>query len=112
MPQLDRVASMDLSDDPVRRRLLRRALESFRRGDGGPVLEEMAREVLAGRVGLREASRVSAYAEATIDRAGEFRRRWAAMSDSERHVLAREGELETERERDRMREEHASRLAR
>ncbi|MFE1952476.1 MULTISPECIES: hypothetical protein [Streptomyces] len=112
MPQFDPAASMDLTDDPVRQRLLRKALETFRRGDGGPVLEEMAREVLTGRVSLREACLVPAYAEATIDRAGEFRRRWAAMSDSERHVLAREGELETERERDRMREERASRYAR
>ncbi|MEV1026210.1 hypothetical protein [Streptomyces sp. NPDC050264] len=91
-PRLDRATYMDLTDDPVQQRLLRKAMEVFRRGDAGPVLKEMAQEVLAGRVGLREAARIPAYAEAVIERGRDFRGRWDAMSDRERDELARSGE--------------------
>ncbi|MFJ9040252.1 hypothetical protein ACIRF8_27185 [Streptomyces sp. NPDC102406] len=97
--RLDRATYMDLTDDPVQQRLLRKAMETFRRGDAGPVLKEMAQEVLAGRVGLREATRVSAYAEAVIERGREFRERWDRMSDREREELARSGEQQVSAER-------------
>ncbi|MET9494915.1 hypothetical protein [Streptomyces sp. NPDC006552] len=90
---------MDLTDDPVQQRLLRKALEVFHRGDSGPVLKEMAREVLAGRVGLREATRIPAYAEAVIDQGRDFRRQWEAMPDAERESLAQQGERHVAEER-------------
>ncbi|MFI7387103.1 hypothetical protein [Streptomyces sp. NPDC049813] len=98
-PQLDRATYMDLTDDPVQQRLLRKALEIFRRGEAGPALKEMAQEVLAGRVGLREAARIPAYAEAVIDRGQDFRQRWDAMSDAERETLLRQGEHQVAEER-------------
>ena len=84
-------AYIDLSRDPVQQRLLRKALEVFREGRSGPVLQEMAREVLTGRVGLREATHIPAYAEAVIEGTQQFARRWERLSDAERHELAREG---------------------
>ncbi|MBO1336368.1 hypothetical protein [Streptomyces sp. VRA16 Mangrove soil] len=100
---------LDLTDDPVQQRLLRKALEVFREGGRGPVLQEMAREVLAGRVGLREATRIPAYAEAVIEQGQEFRRRWESMPDSERAALAREGERQVAEERALMAAERAER---
>lgn len=83
---------MNLTDDPVQQRLLRKAMEVFRRGDAGPVLREMSQEILAGRVSLREATQIPAYAEAVIEQGQDFRRQWDAMPDAEREALARQGE--------------------
>ncbi|WP_338700801.1 hypothetical protein V2W30_27895 [Streptomyces sp. Q6] len=100
---------LDLSDDPVQQRLLRKALEVFQEGGRGSVLQEMAREVLTGRVGLREATRIPAYAEAVIDQGREFRERWESMPDAERDALAREGERQVGEERARLAAERAER---
>ncbi|MFJ4848759.1 MULTISPECIES: hypothetical protein [unclassified Streptomyces] len=71
--------------DPVRARVLREQLRRLAKGGAGdPVLQEMAAEVLAGRVGLREALRIPAYAEALGERVRAFRRTWAEMSPQER----------------------------
>ncbi|MEU6388994.1 hypothetical protein [Streptomyces sp. NPDC046939] len=102
-------ADMNLTDDPVQQRLLRKALEQFRRGDAGPVLKEMAQEVLAGRVTLREATRIPAYAEAVIERGQDFRRHWNTISDREREDLARSGQQQLAAERDLLQEERAGR---
>ncbi|MEV5612142.1 hypothetical protein [Streptomyces sp. NPDC052225] len=101
-------ADLDLTDDPVQQRLLRKALEVFQEGARGPVLQEMAREVLSGRVGLRAATEIPAYAEAVIDQGADFRRRWESMPDTEREALAREGERQVAEERVRMRRESQS----
>ncbi|MGY0018833.1 hypothetical protein [Streptomyces sp. cg35] len=103
--RLDGAAHMDLTDDPVQQRLLRKAMEVFRQGDAGPVLKEMAQEVLAGRVGLREATRISAYAEALIEGGQEFRQSWNVMPDRERDALARSGDWQLTAERALMRAE-------
>ncbi|MFI6880936.1 hypothetical protein ACIBL6_46540 [Streptomyces sp. NPDC050400] len=108
-PPLDRAAYMDLTDDPVQQRLLRKALEVFRQGGGGPVLKELAQEVLAGRIALRDAVRIPAYAEAVLDQGHEFRTRWESMPDSEREALACEGERQVVEERARMDAERVGR---
>ncbi|MFI7344464.1 hypothetical protein ACIBUY_41765 [Streptomyces sp. NPDC050085] len=105
----DRATYLDLSHDPVQQRLLRKALEVFRRGDSGPVLKEMAQEVLAGRVGLRDATRVSAYAEEVIEQGQEFRNRWDAMPDREREALALSGERQVAAERALLKSERTGR---
>ncbi|NEB79964.1 hypothetical protein G3I40_32790 [Streptomyces sp. SID14478] len=107
--RLDRAAYMDLTDDPVQQRLLRKAMEVFRQGGGGPVLKEMAQEVLAGRVTLRDATRVSAYAEELIAQGQEFRTRWEAMPDAEREALGRSGEQQVAAERALLKAERAGR---
>jgi hypothetical protein len=50
--------------DPAAYQLLRSSLQRLAEGAGGSDLQEMAREVLAGRVTLRKAMLSGAYAEA------------------------------------------------
>lgn len=71
--------------DQVRARALRKTLQKLAGSQqaGGP-LQEMAREVLAGRVGLREALRVGAYAEALGEKVAEGRRAYEQQSPEER----------------------------
>lgn len=66
------VSSRDVDDellniargDGERHRLLRESLERLANGAAGPELQEMAREVVAGRVTLRRAMLSGAYSEA------------------------------------------------
>ncbi|MFE7894224.1 hypothetical protein [Streptomyces sp. NPDC057412] len=91
--------------DPAQARILRQSLEHLASGLGGPALKEMAQEVLSGRMGLREAADVSAYAEEAVQRSAPLAEKWAAMSDSEREALAAEGERRLEDERRKLEEE-------
>lgn len=85
--------------DPAQAKILRKSLEHLASGLGGPALKEMAQEVLSGRMGLREAANVSAYAEEAVVQSAPLAEKWAAMSDSEREVLAADGERRLEEER-------------
>jgi len=91
--------------DPVQVKVLRQSLEHLASGLGGDALKEMAREVLSGRMGLREAADVSAYAEQAVEQSAPLAEKWAAMSDSERNALAAEGQRRLEEERRRLDEE-------
>lgn len=68
----------------VQARALRKQLQQLAQGGAGGTLQEMAREVLSGRVGLREAMRVPAYAEALGERVRTFREAWERMTPEER----------------------------
>jgi hypothetical protein len=59
--------------DSAQAQQLRTALERLRSGAGGPELQEMARDVLAGRVSLRAAFGFSFYQEALARRLDERR---------------------------------------
>ncbi|MEU0744203.1 hypothetical protein [Streptomyces sp. NPDC006134] len=85
--------------DAVQARILRQSLEHLASGLGGDTLKEMAQEVLSGRMGLREAAHVSAYAEQAVEQAAPLAEKWASLSDSERDALAAEGERRFEEER-------------
>jgi hypothetical protein len=50
--------------DRAMAKLLHESLKKLEQGAGGPDMQEMAADVLAGRIGLREAANSSAYAEA------------------------------------------------
>ncbi|MFF3496773.1 hypothetical protein ACFYWS_36160 [Streptomyces sp. NPDC002795] len=78
--------------DPAQARILRQSLEHLASGLGGGTLKEMAQEVLSGRMGLREAADVSAYADQTVEQSAPLAQKWAEMSDAEREALAAEGE--------------------
>lgn len=82
--------------DPAQVRILRQSLEHLASGLGGPALKEMAQEVLSGRMGLRDAANVSAYAEQAVEQAAPLAEKWASMSDRERDELAAEGERRLE----------------
>ncbi|KUO14722.1 hypothetical protein [Streptomyces dysideae] len=88
-----------VQQDAVQARILRQSLEHLSSGLAGDALKEMAQEVLSGRMGLREAANVSAYAEQAVEHAAPLAEKWASMSDSERDALAAEGERRLEEER-------------
>ncbi|MET9412918.1 HMG-box domain-containing protein [Streptomyces klenkii] len=75
---------------PERARALHGALERLADGSAGDVLQEMAREVLTGRVGLRDAVRVGAYAEALGEGTRALRAAWQALPEQERARYAEE----------------------
>lgn len=91
--------------DPAQAKILRQSLEHLASGLGGDALKEMAQEVLSGRMGLREAANVSAYAEQAVEQAAPLAEKWASMSDRERDELAAEGERRLAEERRQLDEE-------
>jgi hypothetical protein len=50
-----------------------------------PETAELAREMLAGRVSLRNATHTSAYSEILLSRMDPMLRTWEQLSESERH---------------------------
>jgi hypothetical protein len=90
----DRQADAEVGDaeflsatrDQAQARALRKQLQQLAGGEAGSVLQEMAKEVLSGRIGLRDALRVSAYAEALGERVHTFREDWQRMSPEERNA--------------------------
>ena len=91
--------------DAVQAKILRQSLHHLASGLGGDALKEMAQEVLSGRMGLREAANVSAYAEQAVEQAAPLAEKWASLSDSERESLAAEGERRLEEERRQLEDE-------
>lgn len=67
-----------------RARALHGALQKLASGSAGDVLQEMARDVLTGRVGLRDAVRVGAYAEALGEGTRALRTAWQELPEEER----------------------------
>ncbi|CAM5573218.1 hypothetical protein [Streptomyces abikoensis] len=67
-----------------RARALHGALQRLAGGGHGDVLQEMARDVLTGRIGLRDALRVGAYAEALGEGTRALRTAWLALPEEER----------------------------
>ncbi|QNS03765.1 hypothetical protein [Streptomyces xanthii] len=107
----DVVQDRDLMDltggDQARARALRASLQRLadERAPDDP-LREMAREVLRGRVGLREAARIPAYAEALGERMTRGLREYELLSPDERseqqaaarrHLADLRDEIERER---------------
>ncbi|MBB5118439.1 hypothetical protein [Streptomyces eurocidicus] len=70
--------------DAARARMLHTSLRALARGGAGPVLQEMAEEVLGGRMGLRECLRTNAYAEALGRAATAAHAEWERMPAAER----------------------------
>ncbi len=91
--------------DPAQARVLRKSLEELASGRGGEALKEMAREVLSGRSGLRDAVNVSAYSDQLVAQAAPMAEKWAALSEAEREALAAEGERSIAEEQNRIDEE-------
>ncbi|MEV4739187.1 hypothetical protein [Streptomyces sp. NPDC049555] len=74
--------------DKARARVVHDALRQLATGGAGDVLQEMAREVLAGRTGLREALQVGAYADALMERFVQARAAWERLPEQEREAHA------------------------
>ena len=71
-------------------RELRRNLERLRDGVAGPDLAEMARDVLAGRITVRDVSRTTAYAGPLAEAMNRYQDALAGMSEEKRQRLAAE----------------------
>lgn len=84
--EVDDAEFLSATRDQAQARALRKQLQQLAGGGAGSVLQEMAKEVLSGRIGLREALRVSAYAEALGERVHTFRESWEQMSSEERNA--------------------------
>ncbi|QPP06135.1 hypothetical protein G4Z16_06685 [Streptomyces bathyalis] len=91
--------------DRVQARALRKQLQQLAGGEAGRALQEMAKEVLAGRVGLREALRVPAYAEALGERVNTFRKDWERMSPEEQKAQREEAQRFLDAQRDEIERE-------
>ncbi|MEU9503122.1 hypothetical protein [Streptomyces sp. NPDC048196] len=100
---------MSVTRDPAMARVLRKQLEVLADGKGGDVLAEMAREVLSGRMGLREAVRVGAYEEELVQNVGKFQQRWDEMSAEERSQAEKEGARFLEEQRAEIEQERRER---
>lgn len=70
----------------------------------------MARDILSGRQGLRDALMSSAYTEAAELELKPARERWSAMSDIEREAMAVEGEYQLAEHQRILDEERRERL--
>ncbi|MFF4909667.1 hypothetical protein ACFY2T_32955 [Streptomyces sp. NPDC001260] len=82
---------LDIAKDPARARALRKSMRRLAES-GDETLREMAREVLAGRIGLRQAAQNGAYREALSEAARVGMRGYEQMSAAERRAAEAEGQ--------------------
>ncbi|WP_146104650.1 hypothetical protein [Streptomyces cinnamoneus] len=76
--------------DHAQAQVVHKALQHLATGGDDDVLREMAREVLSGRIGLREAMRVGAYADALGEHVQPVRAAWEQMPQAEREQYTHE----------------------
>jgi hypothetical protein len=101
---------ISIARDPAMARLLRKQLESLADGRAGGVLAEMAKEVLSGRIGLRDAVRVGAYEQELLTSAEKFERKWDEMSELEKSQAEAEGAKLLRQQQDEIDQERRDRL--
>jgi hypothetical protein len=99
-PRIGDADLMGITHDQAGARALRKSLQRLADSQSG-ALQEMAREVLSGRIGLREALRVGAYSDALGERIAQGRQEYARLSPEER----RQQQAEAQRYLDAQREE-------
>lgn len=102
---------LDIAKDPARARALRKSLQKLAEDGRGGALQEMAREVLAGRIGLREAVQNSAYREALSQRASRGFQAIGEMSEADRRAAEEEGQRRLDEYQREIDEEHRRRQA-
>jgi hypothetical protein len=81
--------------DPALAKLLHESLKNLAQGVGGPVMQELARDVLAGHVDLREVAGTSAYADAFRESLNRLSQWQAEVGQEETARLAAEAERGT-----------------
>lgn len=69
--------------------VIKQHLQRLSRGAGGAELTEMARDLLAGRISLREVGRSDVYAQQFIAATDRFQTWYAKLSPEERENLNR-----------------------
>lgn len=83
-----------IARDPGLALSVKRSLGRMADGAAGPELQEMARDVLAGRIGLREAASSSAYSAALRERSSDGFTKLLSLPEEERESLAAKGQAE------------------
>ncbi|MFJ1796867.1 hypothetical protein [Kitasatospora griseola] len=84
-PEISDEELLDVADNPAQAAELHRALRTIAKTDGvGPELQQMAREVLSGRIGMRDVVESDRYLSAIGARLGEMRTAAENMSPEER----------------------------
>lgn len=66
---------------------MRESLERLRAGHAGPVMAEMARDLIDGRISLRDVSRTSVYSEGLIEGVQAYKQWEARLDDDDRQQL-------------------------
>lgn len=80
--------SFGIARTPDQARRLRLALNTLAGGSAGPALQDMARDVLSGKVELRTALRSRAYEDAMSDRVHAFSAWYRELTESQRAAEA------------------------
>ncbi|ARF55779.1 hypothetical protein [Streptomyces gilvosporeus] len=84
------VEFMGLARDEAKARMLRKIMQNLSKGDADDPLTELARDVMSGRRGIREALDTMPRDESLDTRFDAFQQRWDAMSESDRLAAERE----------------------
>jgi hypothetical protein len=85
-PRLDAELGQ-MASNPRLARAIRNGLEKLSAGAAGPVMAEMANELLAGRTSLREIGRGSVYAGQLTEARGKFQEWSSKLTPEERDKL-------------------------
>lgn len=99
---------LQIARDPAIARLLGKKLDALANGEGGETLSEMAKQVLSGRLGLRQAVEIGSYEQEIISHMNEAQRNVDQMSSEEKVRTEEEGRRildECQREIDQERRE-------
>ncbi|MFJ8674231.1 hypothetical protein [Streptomyces sp. NPDC093589] len=82
---------MSLAKDEAKARMLRKMMKNLTKGESGDPLTELAKDVMSGRQGIREALNNAPQDESLAVRFETFQQRWDAMSEADRLDAEREG---------------------
>ncbi|MFJ1757835.1 hypothetical protein [Kitasatospora sp. NPDC088134] len=84
-PEIADEELLDVADNPRQAAELHKALRTLAKNDSvGPELQQMARDVLTGRIGMRDVVQSDRYLHALGDRLGEMRTAAENLSPEER----------------------------
>lgn len=78
-----------MSGNPKVAEAIGRGLHQLSKGGAGPELAEMARDLLAGRISLRDVGQSSAYGPQLTEAFGKFQRWQSELSPEERERIFR-----------------------
>src|SRR5262245_28016843 len=91
MTDVHPMLAIDVTREPATARVVLDGLRHTAEADPDPVLREIAREIVEGRLTARQAASYSAYGEVLSGRLDDLAARWDALSETERDELATAG---------------------
>ncbi len=78
------------ASSPKVARVVKDSLERLKNGDGGPEMQEIARDLLEGRISLRDLTRTSVYSQVFTEQIQRHKGWQANLTDEQREQLERE----------------------